>query len=504
MERSVEIPKEKFITCRKCKGLYHELCALYSERVSARESFVCGECRGANGCQREKKVSAENLPVNFLSIFMEDHVRNSPILQGTNAKLNVGEILIRCVYSYDADLIIEGEMENRFPDYGKSVQRRVKGLLVFRVLDDEELLFFGMEVEEYRYETGPHAKMANVNYLDSIKLGISSEFRTHLYREILNSYFKYCQCEGFTSVYLQATPSEREYMFYCRPAYQRNPTTELLIKWYEGAFESGISSGCFSSYTTLVEHSEAANVSCLSQLPLFTLLYMEESIKEEWELLEAEGEEGEEEEEEEEAEEEEEEVEEEVKKRGEKRKKKRKKKKTEKKEDSEDSEEMESSEDSDDLESSEDSEDFDIWTVTEGSKSLQRSEDLVDAEVPEVLESNEDSEELDFAQKNKRLYKKYVDLYWHDNDTIFVLNVQPTCQRENVMMEADADREVLLSPHLKNADALVRFQCTNDLKFCDMRNALYSTKMLVNFLLKEADAAAKAAAEVAAFEDVKL
>ena len=230
----------------------------------------------------ENNVSVRSLPENKMSSLIQKHVDD--VLQKEKCKPEVGEILIRNIYSRDCFHEVETKFLMKFPDYAKTVHYRKKGMLAFQVFKGKELLFFGFEVDEYRNQPSPNDKNVHFTWLDSIKLGIQRQFRTKVYQEILNGVYKYFRYEGFEHIFIHAEPptcsTDQEYMFIRHPETQLIPTPDGLTKWYKNVFSSGKRSDCLDSHTDMLTHLNHTNSVNLSHVPYFWLCYIDNFLEE--------------------------------------------------------------------------------------------------------------------------------------------------------------------------------------------------------------------------------
>ena len=154
------LPDEPFVGITSPKKIKREKVGVSKTKLDQKDYNTCK--------YSEQSISAKYLLENKMSSFIQNHVNH--VLQKIKCESKVGEILIRNIYSRDCIDEVVPRLLLKFPDYEKSIFYRKKGILAFQVLKNEELLFFGFEVEEYLNQTSPNDKKVHLTYLDSFKL----------------------------------------------------------------------------------------------------------------------------------------------------------------------------------------------------------------------------------------------------------------------------------------------------------------------------------------------
>ncbi|KRX26775.1 CREB-binding protein, partial [Trichinella nelsoni] len=179
-----------------------------------------------------------------------------------------------------------GLMSDTFP-------YRSKAIFAFQIIDDKEICFFGMFVQEYGSSCPPpNSRQIYIAYLDSVKYFEPQNLRTTVYQEILLGYMEYAKSLGYrTSTYftrkngtkmpyfnfrfmkvnIWACPSNRnnEYIFYCHPLEQKIPNEKKLQEWYKCLLDKGIMENIIVDYKEMYKHIQDSHFTSVTELPYF-------------------------------------------------------------------------------------------------------------------------------------------------------------------------------------------------------------------------------------------
>ncbi|KRY22856.1 CREB-binding protein [Trichinella patagoniensis] len=149
-----------------------------------------------------------------------------------------------------------GLMSDTFP-------YRSKAIFAFQIIDDKEICFFGMFVQEYGSSCPPpNSRQIYIAYLDSVKYFEPQNLRTTVYQEILL---------GFMKVNIWACPSNRnnEYIFYCHPLEQKIPNEKKLQEWYKCLLDKGIMENIIVDYKEMYKYIQDSHFTSVTELPYF-------------------------------------------------------------------------------------------------------------------------------------------------------------------------------------------------------------------------------------------
>ncbi|XP_003376736.1 TAZ zinc finger family protein [Trichinella spiralis] len=170
---------------------------------------------------------------------------------------------------------------------------RSKAIFAFQIIDDKEICFFGMFVQEYGSSCPPpNSRQIYIAYLDSVKYFEPQNLRTTVYQEILLGYMEYAKSLGyrkssyftrkngtkmpyfnfrFMKVNIWACPSNRnnEYIFYCHPLEQKIPNEKKLQEWYKCLLDKGIMENIIVDYKEMYKHIQDSHFTSVTELPYF-------------------------------------------------------------------------------------------------------------------------------------------------------------------------------------------------------------------------------------------
>lgn len=275
---------EPFIDCRECGRKQHQICVLYLESYWP-NGFMCDSCLATKGAARSRnKFNSANLPITQLDRHIEMRVNNYQKKMGIkNGTIRIRTLLnskrVVEVKSAMRDLYVKsGEMESQFP-------YKLKGVFAFQTINDVDLCFFGMYVQEYGSECpAPNTRQICITFLDSVNLYQPSSQRTAVFHEILLGYMDYVKGLGYASVHIWSCPppDDENYIFYKHPSDQKTPNESRLNQWYGNVLKKGKNENIVLQYESLLKLTEGGPVNIVTQLPYFQddfwPAYFEESI----------------------------------------------------------------------------------------------------------------------------------------------------------------------------------------------------------------------------------
>ncbi|KRZ95796.1 Histone acetyltransferase [Trichinella sp. T8] len=264
---------ETFVTCNICSKKWHRICALHHDGIHPEGNstaaflmnfrFICEKCRIKKNITLPKnKFTAKLLPQNKMSVHIENRVNK--LLR--NNKADDKEVIIRVLSDCNAETEVKPFMKARFCDSGlmsDTFPYRSKAIFAFQIIDDKEICFFGMFVQEYGSSCPPpNSRQIYIAYLDSVKYFEPQNLRTTVYQEILL---------GFMKVNIWACPSNRnnEYIFYCHPLEQKIPNEKKLQEWYKCLLDKGIMENIIVDYKEMYKHIQDSHFTSVTELPYF-------------------------------------------------------------------------------------------------------------------------------------------------------------------------------------------------------------------------------------------
>lgn len=232
--------------------------------------------------------SAKDLPITKMTTFIQKNISNFlnkhrilwfrqqklkaargetlPCDPGHNLQENFSDVYVRCVSNVEREyrantpameknqLLLEWMKKKH--NYTLDFKGRTKAILLFQQIDQVDVCFFAMYVQEYDEETAhePNRKSCYIAYLDSVKYFRPKKLRTKLYYELLLSYFRWVKMRGFTRAYIWSCPpqtSEQDYILYCHPKTQKTPNNDRLRTWYRHMVIQGHERKLIASCQTL-------------------------------------------------------------------------------------------------------------------------------------------------------------------------------------------------------------------------------------------------------------
>jgi E1A/CREB-binding protein len=145
--------------------------------------------------------------------------------------------------------------------------------LAFQKIDGDDVVFFGMQVQEYGSGSQePNKRRIHIAYLDSLPFFGPKRLRTQVYQEILLGYFDYVKKLGFTTAHIWACPPDKDdegYIFYRHPPEQKIPDEKRLQEWYKRILDKGKSDGVILDYKNILEATIGDKISLPTGLPYF-------------------------------------------------------------------------------------------------------------------------------------------------------------------------------------------------------------------------------------------
>ncbi|KRZ05667.1 CREB-binding protein [Trichinella zimbabwensis] len=262
---------ETFVTCNICSKKWHRICALHHDGIHP-EGFICEKCLiKRNITLPMNKFTAKLLPQDKMSVHIENRVNK--LLRDNKA--DGKEVIIRVLSDCNAEAEVKPFMKAEFCDADLMSYKfpyRSKAIFAFQIIDNKEICFFGMFVQEYGSSCPPpNSRQIYIAYLDSVKYFEPQNLRTAVYQEILLGYMQYVKSLGFMKVNIWACPSNRnnEYIFYCHPLEQKIPNGKMLQEWYKCLLDKGIMENIIVDYKEIYKHIQDSRFTSVTELPYF-------------------------------------------------------------------------------------------------------------------------------------------------------------------------------------------------------------------------------------------
>ena len=180
---------EDFLNCKQCGRKNHTICVLHKKEIW--KDFVCDKCLNSCGKKRrENKFRAANLPECELSKHIETRVNSH--IKAHDKNHEAGHVYIRVVFIGEKSVETrsgirkEGRQNNLMMP--EKYKYKAKALFAFEVIDNNDVCFFGLHVQEYNDKCQDQNKRrVYIGYLDSVKFFKPAALRTEVYHELLIS-----------------------------------------------------------------------------------------------------------------------------------------------------------------------------------------------------------------------------------------------------------------------------------------------------------------------------
>uniref|UniRef100_A0A914PKW8 histone acetyltransferase n=1 Tax=Panagrolaimus davidi TaxID=227884 RepID=A0A914PKW8_9BILA len=193
------------------------------------------------------------MPHSELSKYLESRVNNYLQSQlGENCK---NEVVIRVLQSSDKKVETKQLIRQKY-GVPEIFPYRNKAVFAFEIINDVEVCFFGLHVQEYGSECpAPNSRRVYIAYLDSVHFFEPAKLRTNVYHEILLGYLDYARKGGYTMAHLWACPPSEgdDYIFHCHPPEQKIPKHKRLSEWYRAMCDKGQEQGVVEEYKNIYQ-----------------------------------------------------------------------------------------------------------------------------------------------------------------------------------------------------------------------------------------------------------
>ena len=268
-----KVEPEPLVECQECGRKLHQVCVLHLDSIWT-NGFTCDNCHKANNTKRKDNTYTAKLlnrsKVSSTTNF-ETTLENRINFLLKAKEAGAGAVTIRVLSCTDKSVKVKPLMKQKFVDTEEmqgSFPYRAKAIFAFEEINDVDVCFFGMHVQEYGSECdAPNTRRVYIAYLDSVHFFEPRDFRTAVYHEILIGYLNYVKSLGYTMVHIWACPPSEgdDYIFHRHPPEQKIPRTKDLSKWYKGMLDKAKSEGVILDYKDIFQDAEENSMSASYQ-----------------------------------------------------------------------------------------------------------------------------------------------------------------------------------------------------------------------------------------------
>uniref|UniRef100_K3WEQ4 histone acetyltransferase n=1 Tax=Globisporangium ultimum (strain ATCC 200006 / CBS 805.95 / DAOM BR144) TaxID=431595 RepID=K3WEQ4_GLOUD len=226
------------------------------------------ECENLRSIEKiEGFVRSEQLQSCALSRFMQTWVRQHLVALGEHeaAQSIAIKVASSIKSSCQVSQVIREQFQSGNQSYPESIDFTSKAIFVFQKINGIEVCIFSMYVQEYDENSNLAANRNRtyIAYIDSLVYMRPRHIRTSLFHETLISYLAFCKGRGFHYAHIWACPTTRggDFIYWCHPSFQKNPSKDRLLQWYlkmaEVGKEANVVFACQDLYTCEFENLEA-------------------------------------------------------------------------------------------------------------------------------------------------------------------------------------------------------------------------------------------------------
>ncbi|CAI5720022.1 unnamed protein product [Peronospora destructor] len=313
IKKKIEPRVEPWVKCGECSRWLHQVCGLYNPVIGAYKStvpgslstkanpYVCPLCR----YRRERATpSPESMKRNILNDDLDEHAQNSSCLNIPSCELSIfiqnflrhglneaGEyeaartLYVRALSFPGERMVVPEEVVRAFDENSQLLAQQrpgtdtssqqipahisylSRGLYLFQKHEGMEVCLFTIYAQEFGddCELEANRRAVYIAYLDSVRYLKPASARTAAYHLILLAYFDYVRRHGFSRVHIWSCPPQKRtsYVFWCRPAFQKTPSSEHLRHWYNKLLVKAKERGIVKDWTTLYDRYFSDSV-CVS------------------------------------------------------------------------------------------------------------------------------------------------------------------------------------------------------------------------------------------------
>ncbi|KAF7989107.1 hypothetical protein HCN44_007417 [Aphidius gifuensis] len=263
--------RELFVTCDDCGKRLHQICVCKIDSI-INTSYTCDNCSKKKNMEINKvnNFTANNLPVTKLSSYIEKKVINYLV----NRYCYNNKIMIRVLSSKSKKFKAKKNIKNinNNDSMNGEYSYKSKSIFAFQLIDNIEVCFFGMYVQEYNDNCQmPNTRKVYVSHFDTVNYFSPKQYKTNVYYEIILSYFEYVKKLGYTSIHLWSRPpaKNQDFIFNKHPYEQIILDAQQLQKWINKMVGIGIFRKIINDYKNIKQLIFEDNIKSFNEIPYF-------------------------------------------------------------------------------------------------------------------------------------------------------------------------------------------------------------------------------------------
>jgi E1A/CREB-binding protein len=266
---------EPWVKCSKCEKWMHQICGLYNPVYgiySDSHRYICPRCIAhikdqsatfSPSTEDTPHISFASIPVCEMSEYIEGFMRQGllevneneaaaslgiRVISFANEKMSFSETLVDAFKSNSASSI-------RFVP--KEVLFISRGIFLYQTHQGADVCLFALFTQEFGDDCSleQNRRSFYIAYIDSIRYLQPASARTTAYHLIMMAYFDHARKRGFERAHIWSCPPQKRisYVFWCRPPFQKTPSSDHLRRWYETLLKKSKEMGIVMSWTNMYE-----------------------------------------------------------------------------------------------------------------------------------------------------------------------------------------------------------------------------------------------------------
>lgn len=288
-----------WIQCSECGRLYHQVCAMYNDRLMIL-SWKCEVCRTGEFEQSQNpyryledrftvQKGLHSTPLSkYIERRIEDELKNVRVDMVATPSISIRVVSTLECFASTPQNVQSRDWSIKDP-YPTELPYTSRCIMAFQNQNGAEVAIFCMYVQEYGSECPqPNTNRVYISYLDSVRYFECAmldgsepprgKHRTTVYHSFLLAYMEYIRDHGFTHVHIWVEPPKQfdEYIFFARPIEDRytdaNNTMkrEKLRLWYLQMLEKAQAKGIVMREEGIQSlHDAFMDIKSAREIPLF-------------------------------------------------------------------------------------------------------------------------------------------------------------------------------------------------------------------------------------------